>query len=59
MDGKYFVFLKENPIFYIRIVCFDTGNDEGTVKVIFDHPLMKTVYAIGYDANKRKLNYRK
>jgi DNA-binding beta-propeller fold protein YncE len=38
-----------------RIVCFDTGNDEGTVKVIFDHPLMKTVYAIGYDANKHRL----
>jgi hypothetical protein len=32
-------------------------NDEGQVKVIIDHPLMKTVYAIGYDANKRKLIY--
>ncbi len=45
-----------------RIVCFDGGidndNDEGQVKVIIDHPLMKTVYAIHYDANKRKLNWR-
>ena len=31
-------------------------NDEGHVKAIIDHPLMKTVYAITYDANKRKLN---
>jgi len=46
-----------------RIVCFDGGmddeetehNDEGQVKVIIDHPLMKTVYAIGYDANKHRL----
>jgi peptidylamidoglycolate lyase len=42
-----------------RIVCFDGGiddnNDEGQVKVIIDHPLMKTVYAIHYDANKHRL----
>jgi hypothetical protein len=31
-------------------------NDEGQVKAIIDHPLMKTVYAITYDANKRKFN---
>jgi hypothetical protein len=28
--------------------------DEGDVKLIIDHPLMKTVYAINYDANKRR-----
>jgi len=40
-----------------RIVCFDDGfdNDEGQVKAIIDHPAMKTVYAIGYDANKHRL----
>jgi len=35
-----------------RIVCF---NDEGDVKSIIDHPTMKTVYAISYDANKHRL----
>lgn len=43
-----------------RIVCFDTGNnnnnqDEGEIKAIIDHPLMKTVYAIAYDANQHRL----
>lgn len=46
-----------------RIVCFDAGmddeetnhNDEGEVKAVIDHPLMKTVYAITYDANKHRL----
>ncbi|CAF1118839.1 unnamed protein product [Adineta steineri] len=39
-----------------RIVCFDDGeNNEGNVKAIIDHPLMKTVYAITYDANKHRL----
>jgi len=37
-----------------RIVCFDTGTDdsenEGKVVGIIDHPTMKTVYAITYDA---------
>ena len=31
-------------------------NDEGEVKVVIDHPLMKTVYAIHYDSNKRKFD---
>jgi len=46
-----------------RVVCFDGGmddeesdeNDEGQVKAIIDHPLMKTVYAISYDPNKHRL----
>jgi hypothetical protein len=42
-----------------RIVCFDAGldndNDEGEAKLIIDHPLMKSVYAIHYDANKHRL----
>lgn len=46
-----------------RIVCFDSGlddeqtedNDEGQVKAIIEHPLMKSVYAIAYDANKHRL----
>lgn len=46
-----------------RIVCFDAGlddeetnrDDEGDVKVMIDHPLMKTVYAIAYDSNKHRL----
>jgi len=46
-----------------RIVCFDGGiddaitddQDEGQVKGIIDHPAMRTVYAIGYDANKHRL----
>ncbi len=29
-------------------------NDEGQVKAIIDHPLMKTVYAISYDPHKRR-----
>jgi hypothetical protein len=65
MDGKNFiliVFLNKNSFNINRIVCFDGGiddaitddQDEGQVKGIIDHPAMKTVYAIGYDANKRK-----
>ena len=45
-----------------RIVCFDTGNDddnEGQVKITIEHPLMKTVYAIGYDAHKRRFDLKK
>lgn len=42
-----------------RIVCFDAGidndNSEGQVKLILDHPAMKTVYAIQYDGNKHRL----
>ncbi|CAF4960404.1 unnamed protein product [Rotaria sp. Silwood1] len=46
-----------------RIVCFDDGNDDdetneydqGQVKAIIDHPLMRTVYAIHYDSNKHRL----
>jgi len=37
-----------------RIVCFDDENED-QVKAILDHPLMKTVYAISYDANKHRL----
>ncbi|CAF4574327.1 unnamed protein product [Rotaria sp. Silwood2] len=44
-----------------RIVCFDDGNDDDEtneydqdqVKTIIEHPLMRTVYAIHYDNNKR------
>ena len=50
---------------FFRIVCFDSGlddaqtqdNDEGQVKAIIEHPLMKTVYAIAYDANKRSFPF--
>ncbi|UJR10899.1 hypothetical protein I4U23_015087 [Adineta vaga] len=42
-----------------RIVCFNDGqshaDDEGHIKAIIDHPSMKTVYAITYDANKHRL----
>ncbi|CAF1489357.1 unnamed protein product [Adineta ricciae] len=40
-----------------RIVCFNDGqmDEEGQVKAIIDHPLMKTVYAITYDAHKHRL----
>jgi hypothetical protein len=58
MDGKKerSEFLsEENELFICRIVCFDDEN-EGQVKVILDNPSMKTVYAISYDAIKRKLN---
>jgi hypothetical protein len=45
---------EENDLFISRIICFN--ENDGQAKVILDNPLMKTVYAISYDANKRKLN---
>ena len=46
-------------IFLNRIVCFNDvqmkrGDEEGQVNAIIKHPSMKTVYAITYDAHKRK-----
>jgi len=46
-----------------RIVCFDSGlddqqtgeNDDGKIKIILDHPEIKTIYAITYDPIKYRL----
>lgn len=55
MDGKILLIHSTiESILFFRILCFNTGDDdEGEVKVMIDHPLMKTVYAITSDANKR------